>query len=501
MFSCGIIKIEKRAKKMFRSIFAKYIAVFALIIFVCFAMLTAITAGTVNNYAETAKADLVNRAASALNGHLYQKVASYDGLSDYVKNDSGTLDAVLHTVASSSQDLMLILADYDGRVLIVATAEGIVEPSGLIIPERTVNDLRRGEKITSIEAIDGLFSSPCIAGAELITAADGDYCGGAYVCAGVDTMSELSNAITKTIFLSSLCVMLAALIAVYFITERVIAPLRAMSRAAKSLAAGDFSVQVPVKGQDEIADLAVAFNNMASSLEASEKMRNSFMANVSHDLRTPMTTIAGFIDGILDGVIPPERYEHYLNIISTEVHRLSRLVSQLLDISRIQAGDRRFNMQPFDVCEMGRQILISFEQKIDAKRLEVEFDADDDNIYAMADRDAIYQIMYNICDNAVKFSSEGGRLSIGIKYAEKHKINVSVFNEGQGIKAEDLPYVFERFYKGDKSRGLDKSGVGLGMFISKTIMDAHNEQIGVESEYGKYCRFSFTLARAKENDQ
>ncbi len=487
---------------MFRSVFAKYITVFALIIFVCFAMLTVITATTVNNYSEQAKADVVSRAAMSSWEHLNGTVPTSDGLSEYIRTDDGTLKAVLRAIASSSEDVTVLLFDETGRVLFNATTDIVVSfPAGVSVPTNVVDDLKNGVDILSVDRVDGLFDEPCIASAELIIAADGRPCGGVLVCAGADTMRELSDAITKTIFVSSLWVMLAALIAVYFITERVIAPLRAMSRAAKSLAAGDFTVHIPVKGRDEIADLAIAFNNMSSSLEASEKMRNSFMANVSHDLRTPMTTIAGFVDGILDGVIPPDKYGHYLGIISTEVHRLSRLVSQLLDISRIQAGDRRFNMQPFDVCEMGRQILISFEQKIDAKRLDVEFDCEDDNMYVLADRDAIYQIMYNICDNAVKFSSEGGKLLIGINYHEKSKIKITVYNDGQGIKPEDLPYVFERFYKGDKSRGLDKSGVGLGMFISKTIMDAHNEQISVDSEYGKYCRFSFTLARAKEKDQ
>jgi signal transduction histidine kinase len=245
----------------------------------------------------------------------------------------------------------------------------------------------------------------------------------------------------------------------------------------------------------------VAFNQMAGALENLEGMRNSFVANVSHDLRTPMTTIAGFIDGILDGVIPPEQEKHYLKVVSEEVRRLSRLVTALLDVSRLQAGDRKFDKTPFDVCEMGRQILISFEKKIDEKELDVEFDADEERMFVLADQDAIHQILYNICDNAVKFASKRGKLKMSFTWSEgdgnRHrKAVVKIYNEGQGIPAEDLPFVFERFYKSDKSRSLDKSGVGLGMFISKTIIDAHGETISVASEYGKYCEFTFTLTRA-----
>lgn len=236
---------------------------------------------------------------------------------------------------------------------------------------------------------------------------------------------------------------------------------------------------------------------LTESLEEASRQRSSLMATVAHDLRTPMTTAAGFVDGILDGTIPVEKHEYYLETVSTEVKRLSRLVSQLLDVSRIEAGERKFNMQPFDVCETARLILISFEQRIEEKRLEIEFACDNENMYANADRDAVHQILYNIIDNAVKFSKEGGELRVGIGYGtDREKILVSVYNEGRGIKPEELPHIFERFYKSD-----NKTGVGLGMYITKTIIDAHNEKISVESEYGKYCRFGFTLANVKENNQ
>jgi signal transduction histidine kinase len=290
------------------------------------------------------------------------------------------------------------------------------------------------------------------------------------------------------------------------LTERITSPLRRMSEAAHAFASGDFEVKVPVRGNDEVAELADSFNQMAESLRNLETMRSSFMANVSHDLRTPMTTIAGFVDSILAGAIAEEDQPRYLGIISEEVKRLSRLVSLTLDISRIQAGDRKFVMAPFDICETARLILISFEQKIDAKRLEVLFDADEDNMTVYADRDAIYQILYNICDNAVKFSREGGRLEIAVRNRrDLKKVQVTVLNEGQGIHAEDIPYIFDQFYKGDKSRGLDKSGVGLGMFISKAIIDAHKEEIWVHSEYGKNCEFGFTISakpvHAKGNER
>jgi signal transduction histidine kinase len=207
-----------------------------------------------------------------------------------------------------------------------------------------------------------------------------------------------------------------------------------------------------------------------------------------------MTTISGFIDAIIDGAIPPEKHEYYLKVIASEVRRLSRLVSSLLDISRIQAGERQFNMTSFDICEMAREILISCEQRIEDKKLDVYFECDEDNMLVVADKDAIHQILYNICDNGIKFAVDGGRYRVSIKNRDK-KINVSVFNEGQGIPADELASVFDRFYKSDKSRSLDKTGVGLGMYIAKTIIDAHNETISVNSKYGEWCEFSFTLKK------
>ena len=308
-------------------------------------------------------------------------------------------------------------------------------------------------------------------------------------------MNVLLVSTVKTIILASLWVFLATLIAVYFLSERIIGPLKDMSRAAKSYAAGNFDIRIPVRGDDEVAELASAFNQMATGLESLESMRSSFLANVSHDLKTPMTTISGFIDAIISGAIPPENQTEYLERIKSEVHRLSRLVRQLLDLSRIQAGDRKFTFEQFDICEVARQIVLSFEQKIDEKKLDVEFNCEEDRMKVIADKDAIHQILYNICDNAVKFSREGGKYKIDITSRDK-KVHVSVYNEGEGIPKEDLPFVFERFYKTDKSRGLDKTGVGLGLYISKTIIDAHGETISVQSEKGEYCRFEFTLKQA-----
>jgi len=404
------------------------------------------------------------------------------------------VSAFFSALTKYSDDMALFVTDTNGRIL---ASIGFHDPAfgSIRIPQEIMEALANGS-YQSHGDLGGLFTIKRSVNAVALRY-EGKTVGAVFACTTSENINVLMRTTVKTIIMTCLWVLLAALIAVYFISDKIIGPLKDMARAAKSFAAGKYDVRVPVTGNDEIAELAVNFNNMAVSLSDLENMRSTFLSNVSHDLRTPMTTISGFIDGLLDGTIPEEKQEYYLRMIGDEVRRLSRLVAALLDVSRIQAGDRKFVMGAFDICEMARVILISFEQKIDKLKLEVDFDVEAENLYAWADHDAIYQILYNICDNAIKFSHEGGVYRIRILERDR-KIFVSVYNEGIGIPAEDLPHVFERFYKGDKSRGLDKRGVGLGLYIAKSIIDAHNEEIWVKSKQGEYCEFIFTLKKASE---
>lgn len=482
----------------FDSIFGKYISAFLLILLASFLMLAFIITGVLGSYARDSKRTLAQSALSETVRYVEDEMRR-EGLQElggFVHTNRRELSAFLSVLCGSlDSDITVFFTDAEANVIFSVNRDGVYGANGLRIPQEMLTDVLNGLEISTVGTIEGLVDAQQLVKASVVRGASGTVAGAVFACAGSGTFDRLLDTVMELVFFASIAMLLVALIAVYVITERVIGPLRQMSRAAKSFAAGNFEVVVPVKGRDEVAELAEAFNQMATSLKNLEKMRSTFMANVSHDLRTPMTTISGFIDSILAGAIPPEKHMHYLGVVSGEVKRLSRLVSLTLDISRIQAGDRKFVMAQFDICETARLILISFEQKIEGKRLDVSFDADEDNMTVYADRDAIYQILYNICDNAVKFSNEGGRLEISIRaQREKKKVLVTVLNEGQGIPEEDLPYVFDQFYKGDKSRGLDKSGVGLGMFISKAIIDAHKEEIWVDSEYGKNCEFGFTLS-------
>lgn len=486
---------------MFKSVFTKYITAFMLIIAGSFLALTLILCYIVDSYSSDVKDDMIERTAAVVSDTLD---ATFDGddaedFNRFVLRDMDSVVYILSTLSVYAEDVNIIVADAGGNI--VADSDGLcfaILDGGAYkyadkkIPEDVMTGTQNGGTYRTVGDIGGIFDTAQLAHLHAVRNGDGELVGVVMAASESRQVMYIAETLVKTVILSCLWVMLAALVAIYFISDRIIAPLKAMSKAAKSFAAGKFDVRVPVRGRDEVAELATAFNSMAASIAKADDMRRTFLSSVSHDLRTPMTTISGFIDGILDGTIPEEKHGYYLDIIRTEVRRLARLVASLLDITRIQAGERKFTKTAFDICEMARLILISFEQKIDKKQLQVEFECTSDKMTVYADRDAIYQILYNICDNAVKFSKDGGVYRISVAERE-NRVYISVYNEGIGIPPEELPFVFERFYKSDKSRGLDKTGVGLGLYIAKTIIDAHDEEIWVKSVYGENCEFVFTL--------
>ena len=256
---------------------------------------------------------------------------------------------------------------------------------------------------------------------------------------------------------------------------------------------GDFDVRMQETGDcGEISELAAAFNAMADSLQETERQRRDFIANVSHELKTPMTTIAGYTDGILDGTIPPEKERQYLQIISDESRRLSRLVRRMLDISQIQ--NKEMKKEEFDLCESARIALLSMEKKITDRGLDVDAEIPEDSVMVQGDRDLITQVIYNLLENAAKFATPGSQLYLGLA-VNGEKAYVTVRNLGSTIPAEEIPLLFERFHKSDKSRSEDKDGYGLGLYIVKTILAQHKEQITVTSQDG-VTAFTFTMQMA-----
>lgn len=411
----------------------------------------------------------------------------------------GELQAYLSLLQiwSANLDATIYITDSTGRVLVGVPPQGPVFSSAGKFSNSVMAIIKDRSNIKEESKLGGFFDTNHTCAGVPIISTDGSSIEGAiFLTARSGSSMEIVKGIFK-IFVFCVCMILfLAFIVIYFVTSRLVRPLRQMSYAAKSFSKGDFTARIPVRGNDEVGQLSVAFNNMAMSLASLEEMRSSFVANVSHELKTPMTSIAGFIDGILDGTVPKEKENYYLKIVSDEVKRLSRLVRSFLDIARIEAGELKITPTQFDVTELARRVIIGFEKPISDKQLEVVGPGEDDVCKVFADFDLTYQIVYNLIDNAVKFANGGGCIKINVA-AKNRKVYLSVKNSGMGIPASELPYVFDRFYKTDKSRSRDHKGVGLGLYIVKSVLNMQGEDIVVKSVEGEYCEFVFTLKEVK----
>ncbi|MCD8354591.1 MAG: HAMP domain-containing histidine kinase [Clostridiales bacterium] len=317
-----------------------------------------------------------------------------------------------------------------------------------------------------------------------------------FVTSSTENLTSLWRTFGVVFSVTAVVVLLFAFLSSFFTTRQQARPLREMTEVVNRFGMGEYDQRVQdYHRRDEIGQLATAFNTMADSIASAEGRRQEFVANISHELKTPMTTIAGFSDGILDGTIPPEKQKECLQVISDETRRLSRLVRRMLDMSQLSAKEQSDLCQSqFNGVETFAQVLISLERKITSRGLDVDVNFPDQDVMVWGDPDSITQVCYNLMDNAIKFATPG--TAIGVSIVPKgNKAWFSVRNTGETIPPEELNMIFDRFHKSDRSRSLDKEGVGLGLYIVKTILNNHKETITVTSENGvTEFRFSLTLA-------
>ena len=290
-----------------------------------------------------------------------------------------------------------------------------------------------------------------------------------------------------------LAIIVAGAIVKYFAQLLLVQPIEEINKAAKRLAKGNVAERVKVNGNNEIGELAQSFNSMAQSIEESDNIRKEFISNVSHELRSPITSIKGFVGGILDGVIPRDRENYYLKIVYDEVDRLARLVNDLLDISAMESGKFNMSISEFDINQTISLCILNLENKIQAKGLNVKATFHEKRCFAIGDRDRILQVATNLLENAIKYSDENGQIEVNIS-TKGEKIFVSIFNTGNTLSEQDLNHICDRFYKSDKSR-TNKISTGLGLPIVRLILSQHNQDIWVENVEDRGVRFIFTLQR------
>ena len=458
-------------------------------------LLTLVLLGTVffflsYNYARGQKTDELLERAQVVSRLSVRYLES----GRYLTMEELRQDQVFQQLAATAamiSDMDILVCDEEGHVLL--STDETMEGQSITIPEGVMSAVLEQGTWAGRSRLDQLYESKrFVGGVSVVSPTTGKVLGSVFTVSSGDTVDALWRTFAGLLVMTALVVLMISFVATSVTTMRQIKPIREMAQATRCYAEGDFDIRMNDYGRDdEIGELAASFNNMAERLQQMERQRREFIANISHELKTPMTTIAGYTDGILDGTIPPENEKQYLQIIANESRRLSRLVRRMLDVSQLQAMDPLRNGNHFDICESMRRVLISMEKKINDRHLDVEADIPDEPILVLGDNDMITQVLYNLLENAAKFAREGSTLYLGVTMMDG-KARVTVRNVGDTIPAEELPLLFERFHKSDKSRSEDKDGYGLGLYIVKTILQQHKEDISVTSENG-VTTFTFSL--------
>ncbi len=475
--------------RLLRSVYAKNFMAVVLLFCLSFAILGAAFGAMSYSFIIRERAESMEEAGKTagvmLRSYSQQVGGGYTGI-----NTRAMLSLV-----SQMAGYHMIITDGEGAILNCSDRELSCGHASLSVPPSVISAVNRQDKFQGVTDLDGVYGQPRFVVGLAIPASPTQ----AYIFVSDDAgrMGGVWKSFAEIFLVAAAVVVILSFITAYVVVRKMSRPIKEMSDAARSYSQGDFTPRVHTEGrQDEVGELAESFNVMADSLERSERSRRDLIANVSHELKTPMTTISGFADGILDGTIPPEKEREYLAVISSETKRLSRLVRGMLDMSQLQSKTPlELQSRSFDLLEVVCQSLLSMEAKITSRNLDVETVLPEEPIYTAGDSDAITQVVHNLLDNAAKFAEPGTSLVLKL-WREEGKAYVSVANRGETIPREELPLIFERFHKTDRSRSQDRDGVGLGLYIVKTILDSHGGDIFVTSRDG-LTTFTFSLKLAK----
>lgn len=470
-----------------KGLFSKMVAAYTLIISISFIILAAFLSFWFEGYYfEDRKDQLLAEGQIVANASI-----------QYLQGNSSldTTNDILEYISGYSATDILLLDSY-GYVYAVSNPDH----KNLVGTQRLTKDmeiLRKGKSIEKKDVSDGVFNEPVHIYEVPILYREA-FQGVVVMSTAMSEIREPLQRVYQIIWVSAILAIICSSFIIYYFSQRIIVkPLEEINRVADKISKGEVGKRVQIRSTDEIGELARSFNSMADSLEEVEENRRIFISNVSHELRSPITSIKGFISGILDGIIPQEKHGYYLSIVQEEIQRLTRLINDLLDLSAIDAGKFSINIQRHDINEIIRLSILKFEAVIKARKVNVDVWLDDKELYVLADRDKIIQVMTNLVDNSIKHVEEGGNIDIRTK-VKGQKVCVSVYNEGVNISEEDGKHIWERFYKGDKSR-TSKLSTGLGLSIVRRIITQHGEDVWFENKESKENRgvtFIFSLKKA-----
>lgn len=474
---------------MQKSIFGKYFTIFLSVILVSITILGTMIIFLASQYFRNSQHNLLLSYARNASNIVQENLSA----NDYMFVESSIIYSSFNILTRPSQ-VDIVLYDIYGKP-IIASGKNKKNLLAYNISEDILTKTLKYGEYKGISSVGGIYDKPYY----IVTYPVFNNVGhiNSFILTSINTneTNKFLFDMLKIFLISATGVAILATIVIYFLTDKIVSPLREMSIASRYFAKGDFSKKIEVTSCDEVGQLANSFNHMASSLSINEEMRRSFVANVSHELKTPMTTISGFVDGILDGTIPYDKQNKYLQIVSDEVKRLARLVVAMLNIAKIEAGEMKLQMSEFNIMDIIYSTIFSMENKINEKNLDIR-GLDVGKFMVKGDVDLLHQVVYNLIDNAIKFSNYGGYIQFEISN-DKETTFISIKNSGDGISDEHREKIFDRFYKMDQSRSLDKNGVGLGLYIVKSIINMHDGDIVVNSKYGEFCEFIFNISSAK----
>lgn len=470
---------------MNKSIFSKFFVSFLVITLVSYSLLGLMMYSFLGNYAVEEKQYNLLTAGKKLS----------DMTVSILKNNSEQLQDfydITLDLMGRNLNCTILLSDTEGSVLSTSTDTRLYNKR-FSIPSDILKTVNEDKTAKSVGDFDGVFDGDVLT-IGVPVKADDQVIGGVYMIADIPELSSLRMDVLRIYLFSVVLAFFASFVIILLLSKRISEPIKEISRTAKKLASGDFSERVKLASDDEIGQLGDTFNEMADSLEKLEDMRRNFVSDVSHELRTPMTTITGFVEGVLDETIPKEKQAFYLKIVLDESKRLSKLVNDLLDVSRISSDQKPLELSNFDINELLRISIIGFENRFNEKKLTVNAYFDHENEMVTAEKDSIKRVVTNLLDNAIKFSYEKGTIDVSTK-VKGNRVYVSIRNTGIGISEENRKSIFERFFKQDKSRSINKSGVGLGLYLVKSIIKKHGETISDDSVENEYAEFTFTLKK------
>lgn len=473
---------------MFNSIFGKIITIFIIVLLIGFLLNALMLNRLLEDYASSQKEAVLNHTGEKIIEAFTYMMEDFNQLI-VQRVFRQNLEAYSYNTNS-----LIWLSSRDGTIYFAYSPAGRTSHlENTRLNELQIKNIINGKDSKLIGDFGGMLNGTYLTIIKPIKI-NNNIVGWVYLHTPIPEVNRIGSDTFRLFVFSAIISTLVAVIVAYLFSKELTKPLKQISQAAKVIAGGEFQKRLAIDSRDEIGELALSFNNMAKNLENQENMRREFVANVTHELRTPMTSLRGFIEGILDGTIPEEKQKDYLLIVKDETERLNRLINTLLDLTRIEAGEKQLDTVSFNINELLRRTVVKLENQIVRKAIMLDAIFEDDDIFVVADKDAIESVIINLLYNAIKFTPDGGKIIISTETV-KNKVHIIIKDSGIGIQPDEIHDIWARFYKSDKSRADDKNSSGLGLAIVKAVISAHGEEIWVESEPQKGATFVFTLKK------